>query len=157
MELHVVHFVRDLDAASGGPSRSVPALAAIQSKMPGLEVSVVFRDRGNERVRLPDSDVLYTPVSGLTASRVKHLCVSNENAIFHLHGLWDPILHRAARLGISEGRPYVVSTRGMLAGWALKHKALKKKIGWALYQRRDLAAARCVVASSPFEESWSDG
>jgi len=60
-------------------------------------------------------------------------------------------LHRAARYARERGIPYVVSTRGMLANWALGHKALKKKIAWKLYQQRDLENASSLVASSDFE------
>ncbi|MDB5901597.1 MAG: glycosyl transferase, partial [Betaproteobacteria bacterium] len=37
--------------------------------------------------------------------------------------------------------PRVVSTRGMLSTWALRHKRWKKTVAWWLYQRRDLRQA----------------
>jgi glycosyltransferase involved in cell wall biosynthesis len=75
-----------------------------------------------------------------------------EELVFHVHGLWSPDLHQAARLARSKRIPYVVSTRGMLANWALGHKALKKKIAWKLYQQRDLENAACLLASTEFEQ-----
>ena len=33
----------------------------------------------------------------------------------------------------------------------MRHKALKKKIAWWLYQENDLRSAKCLLASSPFE------
>lgn len=80
------------------------------------------------------------------------LAESQGCEIYHLHGLWSPVLHRAARTAAGQGVPYVVSTRGMLAGWAIGHKALKKKVAWRLYQRNDLQAAACLLASSRFEQ-----
>ena len=48
--MHVVHVIRDLDSASGGPSRSLPALlrgmARVESER--IRVVAVFQDRGNE-------------------------------------------------------------------------------------------------------------
>ena len=73
--------------------------------------------------------------------------------IVHLHGLWSPTVHLAARFARRNRLPYVVSIRGMLAGWALAHKGRKKKLAWRLYQKADLIAADCLLASSEFEKS----
>ncbi len=47
--------------------------------------------------------------------------------------------------------PYVLSPRGMLEPWALEFKARKKKIAWMLYQRRIVASASALVATSEKE------
>lgn len=47
--------------------------------------------------------------------------------------------------------PLVVDPRGVLEPWALQHKAWKKRIGMALFQRQDLEAARVLIATSPLE------
>jgi glycosyltransferase involved in cell wall biosynthesis len=74
------------------------------------------------------------------------------NTVFHLHGLWSPSLHYAAHSARKAGIPYVVSTRGMLAEWALSHRPLRKRVAWKLYQRRDLSLAACLLVSSEFEQ-----
>jgi glycosyltransferase involved in cell wall biosynthesis len=71
--------------------------------------------------------------------------------VVHLHGLWSPLLHAAARGSQKLHWPYAVSTRGMLSGWAMGHKAWKKKLAWKLYQEADLRHSGCLVASSGFE------
>jgi glycosyltransferase involved in cell wall biosynthesis len=148
-----------LDVASGGPSRSVPALAENQAREAGVRVTVLFRDRGKPLVPLTQSAVEYCPIRGsrvlLGSELGDHLSLdrcSLDGAVLHLHGLWDPLLHDAAGFACRKNLPYVVSTRGMLAGWALGHKAWKKKAAWKLYQRNDLARAACLVASSEFEQ-----
>ena len=133
--LHVVHVIRDLDIASGGPSRSVPALAECQSCLPGIMVTVLYRDRGNPIVTLGQCSVKYHAIGK------KHLLFpesylktiqsksdQSESIIFHLHGLWSPFLHLAARFAARKNLPYVVSVRGMLSSWCLGHKSLKKKL-----------------------------
>ena len=150
--MHVIHIIRDLDAASGGPSRSVPALAAAQSDLPGLRVSVVFGDRGNPLADLGTSTAEFLPVESDIGSQINVASDVPGPTVLHLHGLWDPLMHKAARFAQGQEMPYTVSTRGMLADWALSHKALKKKIGWWLYQRRDLKQSQCLLASSQFEE-----
>ena len=137
--------------ASGGPSRSVPALAESQSRFEGLKITVLYQDRGNPMVQMPNSVVEYQALSG--SVRGWHSTIKpGESLIYHLHGLWSPELHHAAKLARSKRIPYVVSARGMLADWALGHKALKKKVAWKLYQQRDLKNASCLLASTKFEQ-----
>jgi glycosyltransferase involved in cell wall biosynthesis len=116
-----------------------------------VKVHVLYQDRGQPIVPLAESAVQYLPVDGKSQFSQLIAAVTGEK-IFHLHGLWSPNLHRAARLAHAVRIPYAVSTRGMLANWALGHKALKKKLAWKLYQRRDLEEAACLLASSEFEQ-----
>ena len=148
--MNVNHIVRDLDIASGGPSRSVPALAQSQSLLENVTVQVLFRDRGNPMVPVADSAVEYKSFHGDLKNSAAY-SGRDGTTVLHLHGLWSPNLHRAARIAHKHTTPYVVSTRGMLANWALGHKALKKKIAWKLYQQRDLENAAGLVASSELE------
>jgi len=156
--MHIIHIIRDLDIASGGPSRSVPALAKSQARLDGVEVSLLYQDRGNTIVPLDEDGVAYQAVSARNLMSDKGFlqylpanAVAEKNCVFHLHGLWSPTLHWAARFARRHGLPYVVSTRGMLAGWSLEHKSFKKKLGWALYQHKDLLGAACLVATSTAE------
>ena len=156
--MRVVHVVRDLDVASGGPSRSVPALAERQARHEGTEVSILYQDRGNPVIEFAEGEVEYKSFDGKDLFFGKFLdhylqprAEFNEACIFHLHGLWSATVHQAARCTRNQRFPFVISTRGMLADWALRHKSLKKKIAWRLYQQRDLAGADCLLASSEFE------
>jgi glycosyltransferase involved in cell wall biosynthesis len=156
--LHIVHIIRDLDSASGGPSRSVPALAKSQARLEGVNVSLLYQDRGNPVVPLADDGVAYQPVAAPDLLRAKTFwrylpqqAVLDKTCVFHLHGLWSPTLHWAARFAARHDLPYVVSTRGMLAGWCLTHKSFKKKLGWWLYQKKDLQRASCLLATSEAE------
>lgn len=152
-------MVRDLDIASGGPSRSVPSLAEHQALCAGTNITVLYQDRGNPKVPMNEGNVkYYDVVTGDLLSKKRFFDYINstieldKNTIIHLHGLWSPTLHWAASLSRKRGCPYVVSTRGMLAPWSLGHKALKKKIGWWLYQKRDLTSAAALIATSVAEQ-----
>ena len=72
----------------------------------------------------------------------------------HIHGIWLPPEHRACRWAVAKGIPVVWSTHGMTAPWALRSKALKKRLAWWLYQRRDLFGASVVHVTSAQEERW---
>jgi glycosyltransferase involved in cell wall biosynthesis len=71
--------------------------------------------------------------------------------ILHDNGMWLPHNHRLAELAKRQGIPRLVSTRGMLEPWALKHKKWKKTIAWPVYQRRDLASANRHHATAELE------
>ena len=151
-------MVRDLDVSSGGPSRSVPALAESQSRHENVEVAVWFQDRGKPIVPMAHSKVEYGALGrdALTLRSVVERAFRSAqqrpgSKVIHLHGLWSPLLHVSAKVASKERFPYIVSTRGMLSGWALGHKAWKKKLAWMFYQESDLQRAECLVASSEFE------
>ena len=94
-----------------------------------------------------------------TASTVQRIVGSESEAldrfgephILHDNGIWLLHNHRLATLAQERGIPRVISTRGMLEPWALRHKRLKKKVAWCLYQRRDLQQARCHIAAAKTE------
>lgn len=71
--------------------------------------------------------------------------------VVHDNGLWLSHHHQLAVVARDRGIPRVVSTRGMLEPWALGHKRMKKRIAWAIYQRRDLKRARCLHATAAVE------
>lgn len=149
--MHIVHFVKDLDLTSGGPTRSVPALAESQSRISDHRVSIVFGESANPFLPDADTRVAYIPVQiGKLAKKNAIPC--NSGSLFHIHGLWSPLLHQAIAVARAGQSPYVVSTRGMMAGWAMQHKAFKKRIAWMLYQKNDLQKADRIIVSSEFEK-----
>ena len=125
-----VHTVASLDPKHGGPSRSVPTLvsALLQTDV-GAELSV-WEGAGR---------------SGLDCA------ILNSPSLLHDHGLWLPSNHASATAARRAGIPLVVSPRGMLEPWAVNHKRLKKWLAWHLYQRRDLASAALLHATSEAE------
>ncbi|MEI7946288.1 MAG: glycosyltransferase [bacterium] len=74
--------------------------------------------------------------------------------IIHIHALWSPFSHAGVRYARKHKTPYVISTHGMLAPWALKHKWLKKKLAWWIYQRRDLEGAAMFHVTAECEIKW---
>jgi glycosyltransferase involved in cell wall biosynthesis len=71
--------------------------------------------------------------------------------VIHDNGLWLRHNHRLAMLARRRRIPRIVSTRGMLEPWALRHKPLKKRVAWAAYQQKDLQSASCLHASTAAE------
>ena len=71
--------------------------------------------------------------------------------ILHDNGIWLSHNHRLAKLSRRRCIPRIVSTRGMLEPWAMRHKYWKKRVAWWLYQRRDLMPAACVHTTAERE------
>ena len=58
--------------------------------------------------------------------------------LVHLHGVWDPLIYRAAGVARENRKPYVLTPHGMLDPWSVAQKAWKKKIALNLGYRRML-------------------
>lgn len=157
--MQILHVVRDLDLASGGPSISIPTLAlAIARSFPAVSQSILFQDRGAKRVDTVEAEHLQLrPVqSGIASSKrmcqvVKELAQGEQDLCIHLHGLWSPSLHWVARFARKNRIPYVLSPRGMLSQWCLNHHYLRKRLAWNLYQAGDLDRSSLLHATSESE------
>ena len=73
--------------------------------------------------------------------------------IVHLHCLWQ--LHKYAVAARKAKVPIVWSTHGMTAPWAMRHKRLKKKAAWWMFQRRDLLKAAAIHCTTEQESEWN--
>ena len=167
--IHIAHAVRDLELASGGPSRSIPQLVEALDLLPSDDAWVqhlVFGDRGNPNAQLkPTMNVQFHGVtgglSGTTANglaqELQRIHAQTPLRLVHVHGLWSPTLHCVIKWARSSRVPYVVSPRGMLSAWCFNHKRLKKRIGWWLYQRSDLQRAAAIHVTSEEEKSDVQG
>ena len=141
--MRVLHVTRDIDPASGGPSRSVQGLVASLNKN-GVEAWLLTTRRGD----LPWIDGV---VHFLNGEPVKRSIVAVKPDIVHIHGLWTWSLHRCAKTCRRFNIPYLVSPRGMLSPWALREKEVKKRLAMLLYQRRDLKHAAVLHATAKDE------
>ena len=96
----------------------------------------------------PGADRCWTPPEVVVETFAEDCPVPD---LIHIHGLWDPFLHRVALWGRMRDVPVVVSPQGMLTAWSLSQKRLKKQLAMALYQKRDLNAATLIHATAESE------
>jgi glycosyltransferase involved in cell wall biosynthesis len=68
--------------------------------------------------------------------------------VVHLHGLWQGHTRRGALTARKADVPYLIAAHGMAEPWALRHKALKKKVYAALVEGKNLRRAACLHALS---------
>jgi glycosyltransferase involved in cell wall biosynthesis len=164
--MKIVHIIDSLNPAHGGPSVSSPSLAAAQSEL-GHDVSIVCQlDNGaiggNDTAginipnfssvqlhRIPKSGILDDFFAATAAKKLKD--VVHQCDIMHLHGIWDPILLRAAKIGLKFEKDFVFAPRGTLHPWSLAQKRWKKQIVLNFILKRVLAKSAFIHALNEAE------
>ena len=142
--MKVLHVISGLGRGGGGPARSCQGLVAAECAA-GVDAWLWPIGGGKPWVegvrgiacRIDDAAELRRTLRGFD--------------VVHIHGLWDPRLHRVASFCRREGVKYVVAPRGMLEPWSLRQKWLKKRIARWLYQDRDLKCAAALHATAESE------
>lgn len=66
--------------------------------------------------------------------------------VLHSHGIWMYPSVAGSRWTRTSGRPHLVSPRGMLDAWAVRHSGWKKQIASWLFERANLRRAACLHA-----------
>lgn len=74
--------------------------------------------------------------------------------VVHIHGMWEYMLHRFARLCRQKGWPYIWSPHGSVTPWAMKFKRWKKIPVWWLWQRNDIRGASILHVTAECEAQW---
>lgn len=102
----------------------------------------------------PDSPDCFPLDSRIHLIAISDLLREGHEGLFdlvHIHALWAPSLHRVSRWADRSRIPVVWSPHGMLTAWAMNNKKWKKRLGWWLYQKRDLRQARLLHATAESE------
>jgi glycosyltransferase involved in cell wall biosynthesis len=134
--------------AYGGPAYSVSRLAQALAEL-GLDVRLWAPDQSAPATPLLAADTAVRRLAGAADEAVADL---GADDVIHDNGIWLPHNHALAKLAARRGAARLVSTRGMLEPWALRHKRWKKRLAWRAYQRRDLAGAQLHHATAEAEE-----
>jgi len=149
-------IVASVDDAAAGPSYSVTALSAALGRR-GHDSAVMAVGR---RVPEPGLEIFAQDFAGVPVANRLMLSrglasalddAAGQSAVLHMHGLWlMPNLY-PARAAQHHGVPLIVSPRGMLGADALAFSSRRKKLVWALGQRRALETATCFHATADSE------
>jgi glycosyltransferase involved in cell wall biosynthesis len=86
-----------------------------------------------------------------SSSPIKELGESRAEEVVHFHGIWQPGFLKVSAHCRRRNIPYVVSPHGMLEPWAWRYKRWKKWPYFQFVEKRHLAGARCLVATSDSE------
>lgn len=164
MTLRAVHVVASIDDEAAGPSVSVPRLAEAQARA-GLEVelsTVATGEAPNKELAPSVPHRRHAPsftgipvLSRLVPSKAMRQDLTSRAKsieIAHTHGLW--LLPNVYPVEMTQaGTRLVLSPRGMLGKDALAFSPAKKRIFYELFQKRALAQASLLHATSEAEVS----
>ena len=160
--MRVAHVVATIDDPTAGPSQSVGALFAAQRELGCLtSLHTVAGWRGTTPVaKIPDHQRHRQSLGGvpglssLCLSRSLSATLKSEAArsdVIHSHGLWlGPNMYPYWAVRGTHCTT-MISPRGMLGAAALAFSVRKKKVVWELLQRRAVADAHCLHATSEQE------
>src|ERR1017187_2950841 len=142
--MHIFLTIPNLSKRGGGPANVVQNLSEHLASS-GASVSVLTTEAGpGQSEALPRDqrvNVVHVPARGQNGWRSAfggHLqtaleqgLASKNNTVVHDFGLWLPANHAVVSVCKNLGIPLVCSPCGMLAPWALGHKAWKKRLAWS--------------------------
>ena len=151
--MKIVHVISSIDPAQGGPQSACVRLAAAQAAL-GHDVHIMSYG-GIEVEKRAFKSAQDVPFVALVhwhllddPDRMEQiLCVEGSRQLrqvlkgasfVHIHGVWEPILRKAANTARSNRIPYCVQPHGMLDAWSMKQKQLKKRIALLLGYRKML-------------------
>lgn len=153
--MNILLTIPDLTAASGGPAVLVTRLAgALRAE--GHRVWLLFGERPELlRVPVPEGvDIRPVPVAANPWRRyrqhrlaVDSLIRAEQIEVVHDFGLWLPENAASAQAAQALGIPWITQPCSMLQDWAMLQRAPKKRLAWALYQRRLIRRASAMIAA----------
>jgi len=147
--LKILHVIPDLKQASGPSAFCVKVCDQLAEE--GLDVAILHGGAVEPTSLLPENRKVHL------VDDFKFFKKGALPDLVHVHSLWAPVSHAGVSFARRHKIPYVISAHGMLAPWAMKHKWLKKRIAWWLYQKRDLQGAALFHVTAPCEVEWLRG
>ncbi len=152
--MKITHIIPSLEARHGGPSSSVPALAAACARS-GHEVDLLATVPG---LGMSDTEGSLTtstftrgwPGKFCPSAGLREALIRSDSEIIHHHSLWLRTLHYAHQSS-RRGARLVLSPRGMMSPWAWNHHRLRKRFANVFIHPGALAAAAGWHATSAEE------
>jgi glycosyltransferase involved in cell wall biosynthesis len=156
----VLQVVPSVNPGTGGPSASVPGLAAALARagVKGIVVSLWYSELG---APVEEAGVNYQYVVPSAVGRLlrgwspalsRKVVASAKTAdVVHSHALWMIPGIYARQAAAQFGLPLVISPRGMLDPWALRRSRWRKWVAAAAYENRNLRYAQVIHATSELE------
>jgi glycosyltransferase involved in cell wall biosynthesis len=162
MNRSILHLIRTMDPAQGGPVEYLKQLAAVHTGM-GVHVGIVTLDRSGSGNGLAASLFECGPSKGVYGydphleAKLTKIVRSFDTIV--VHGLWQFHGLCASRVAGKVGVPYYVFPHGMLDPWFRRSypiKHLKKELYWMVAERRVLEQSRAVLFTSQKEARLAD-
>ena len=139
-----LHCCNGLDPRrDGGMVPSILGMAGALARRAGTSRIVTPTPSRLDATPLPPGVALAGPEHGLDWAEA----VAAADVV-HFHGIWQEHTRRGAKIARQWSVPYLIAAHGMLEPWALRHKALKKRVYTTLVEGGNLRGASCLHALS---------
>lgn len=164
--MRILHVSESLDPAHGGTPAVPKALASAQAGL-GHDVTILTRDEPGRAGAIRESmasiphaekvRIVGVPRGGrldMWINRAARAWTREHAGDFdfaHLHSMWSPIPHGAARGLAAGGVPYTLCPHGMLDEWSMARSRSKKMLHLALVGRRTMRRCAFIHALSEHE------
>lgn len=162
MTFKVANIISRFNAESGGPPRTVSQMAAAGTghwqadlfttdyRESSGDTLLVSEFPGHATVMPSMSRTLFGGLSMMSRIR-EQLLQGITPDVVHIHGVWSPYLAAFALTAARNGIPFIITPHGMLEPWSLRVRATRKWIAMMVYQRKMLARASAIHATSEME------
>lgn len=130
--MNILHVIRDLSRATGGPVNALKGLSEAQAAL-GHKVTILATDAGDDKVVPAGVHARIVPAqrnSWFWSPKIKPNLqeLLPDTDIVHAHMVWDYPIWEAARQSRRFGRPFVLRPCGNLETWSMSQKRLKKML-----------------------------
>lgn len=153
--MKILQTIGGMNAMSGGPSTCTYDLLKTINQLPGhptvdlLAVgSATSKDRilgiGEDWFKSVDYDYK-TPLA--YSFNISKYLESSDYDIYHTNGIWMHVNHQTCLESRKKGKPYIISTHGMLYQSALRRNYWKKWPMLKLWFEKDIRNATCCHAT----------
>lgn len=167
--MRILHVISSLDAKSGGPPLIASRLAAAQV-LEGVECGLLAYEPDDPKTAISAKlgevpggkgvKLIFVPhprnrldyLLSSTARPILRRAIAEYDFV-HLNGVWDPILRATASECRKLGKPYAVTTHGMLDPWCMTQGTLKKKLALALSYKHMLDKAAFLHLGNTDEQN----
>lgn len=169
--MRILHVSETLDPAHGGTPAVPKALACAMVGL-GHDVTILTRDEParadairESMADMPDADrveIVTVPRGGaidrLVNRRARDWVWEHAGSFdfAHLHSMWSPIPHGAARGLAGIGVPYTLCPHGMLDHWTMQQSGIKKRAHLAAISRNTMRRCAFIHALNDYEATCID-
>jgi glycosyltransferase involved in cell wall biosynthesis len=151
--MRALHVIPAVAPRYGGPSTTIWSMVAALNRLPGVTADLVTTDADGPGGRL-DSKCLPSgvPVRMFPRTRSEQWKYSPELGrwlrrhaaeydVVQMHAVWSYSTRAGAIAAGRAGVPYVVRPAGMFSDYCLNVRGLKKRMYWALFEKRTIRRA----------------
>lgn len=159
--MKVLQTIPYMLASQGGPSTcTCDLLQGLNDNGGNVDLLTVScnnpkdRNLGKGTSWLKEIDADYKTPLALSRNTDAYL-VNSEYDIYHANTLWLYPVHATCRHARNNGKPYIISTHGMLYPTALAVSRWKKRLMETVWFRNDISNATCLHATCMAEMRYN--